>query len=183
MCETIHQRVGSGHDPVVRPDGLRRGDVPKGVLGLGVLIALVSMAAVACGGEELPTATPQPASPLPPPSAPIATTPPSEPVAEGSETEGATGSQVAVAGQDPGGSGKYQFGPNEMTFGVGEVVTFTLSSETEFHTFTVDDLGIDVPMDPGSSETLTFTFDNPGTFQLICIPHEFQGMVGSITVK
>ena len=157
--------------------------MPKGVIGLGVLIALVSMAAVACGGEELPTATPQPASPPPPPSAPIVAAPTSEPVAEGSETEGAAGTPVAVAGQDPGGSGEYQFGPNEMTFDVGEVVTFTLSAETEFHTFTVDDLGIDVPLDPGTSETLTFTFDKPGTFQLVCIPHEFQGMVGSITVK
>ena len=170
-------------DPVVRPDGLRRGDVPKGVLGLGVLIALVSMAAVACGGEELPTATPQPASPLPPPSAPIATTPPSEPVAEGSETEGATGSQVAVAGQDPGGSGKYQFGPNEMTFGVGEVVTFTLSSETEFHTFTVDDLGLDVSVNSGETVRHTLTFDKAGTFSLICIPHQLLGMVGTITVN
>ena len=89
-----------------------------------------------------------------------------------------------MVNQDPGGPGdKYQFAPSEMTFSIGEVVTFNLSAESEFHTFTVEKLGIDVALDPGSPETLTFKFDNPGTFTLICVPHELQGMVGSITVK
>ena len=61
-------------------------------------------------------------------------------------------------------------------------MTFTLIAETEFHTFTVDDLDIDVSLDPDSPQTFTHTFDTPGTFKLICIPHEIQGMVGSITV-
>ena len=51
------------------------------------------------------------------------------------------------------------FGPSEFTFEVGERATFTLCAESEFHTFTVDDLAIDVSVDVGSSESLTLTFD------------------------
>ena len=75
------------------------------------------------------------------------------------------------------------FGPSDFTFDVGETVTFALCAESEFHTFTVDDLGIDVSVDVGSLESLSFTFDQLGTFQLICIPHEALGMTGTITVQ
>ena len=84
---------------------------------------------------------------------------------------------------DPGGSGSYGFQPDSLSFSVGDTVTLVFKSQSEFHTFTVDDLGIDEPVDGGSSSTLTFTFDKAGTFDLICIPHEFQGMVGTITVQ
>ena len=168
---------------MIRPDCLRRGHVFKKVIVLGVLLSIVSLAAVACGGEETPTATPQRASPPPPPPAPVVIAPTVEAAGGGSGTGQPAGTLVTVVNQDPAGSGQYQFSPNEMTFSVGKVVTFNLSAETEFHTFTVDELGIDVALDPGAPETLTFTFDNPGTFGLICVPHELQGMVGSITVK
>ena len=75
------------------------------------------------------------------------------------------------------------FDPSQFTFDVGDRVTFTLWGETEFHTFTVGDLDIDVDVDEGTTETFSFTFDQPGTFQLICIPHEALGMTGTITVK
>ena len=94
-----------------------------------------------------------------------------------------SGSTVAVTLQDPGGSGSYKFDSSEFAFSAGETVSFTFSAESEFHTFTVDDLGIDVSVDGGSSETLTFTFVTPGEYKLICIPHESLGMVGTITVQ
>ena len=86
--------------------------------------------------------------------------------------------------KDPGGPGsEYAFDTSELNFGVGETVTLVLTSETQFHTFTVEALGIDIDVDGGTSETLTFIFDQPGTFQLICVPHEALGMTGTITVK
>ena len=173
----------AGLDPVVRHYRLRRGDVLKRVISLGVLLAIVSLAAVACGGVEVPTATPQRASPPPPPPAPVVIGPPSEEAGDGADLVDQPGTEVTVINQDPGGSGQYQFAPNELTFSVGEVVIFRLSAETEFHTFTVDELGIDVALDVGAPETLTFKFDQPGTFRLICVPHELQGMVGTITVQ
>lgn len=56
-------------------------------------------------------------------------------------------------------------------------------AETEFHTFTVDDLGIDMELDSGETKTLTYTFDKAGVYKLICIPHEALGMVGEIVVQ
>ncbi len=88
-----------------------------------------------------------------------------------------------VSLQDLGGSGDYMFNPADLIFSVGETVTFELTSETEFHTFTVDDLEIDVEVNGGETQTLTFTFEEAGEFALICIPHEFHGMTGTITVQ
>ena len=50
---------------------------------------------------------------------------------------------VRVLNQDMGGSGSYTFVPNEFIFEKGQNVTFELVAETEYHTFTVDDLKID----------------------------------------
>ena len=79
-------------------------------------------------------------------------------------------------------SGSYAFDPSELVFSVGDTVTFSLTSEAEFHTFTVDELGIDEAVIAHEEATLTFTFQKTGTFELICIPHETLGMVGTITV-
>jgi hypothetical protein len=34
----------------------------------------------------------------------------------------------------------------------------------------------------GSGGTFSFTFEEPGTFDYFCIPHEQLGMIGSVTV-
>ena len=78
---------------------------------------------------------------------------------------------------------KYVFNPADITVNVGETVTLKLTSENEFHSFTVDDLGIDVEVDAGETEEITFTFSEAGTYELICIPHESLGMVGKIIVQ
>ena len=78
---------------------------------------------------------------------------------------------------------KYGFNPTDITVKKGETVTFNLTSENEFHSFTVDSLGIDVEVDAGTTEEITFTFSEAGTFDLICIPHESLGMVGKIIVQ
>ena len=163
---------------------------------LAVLATGLSLAAACGGGDDVtspqPVAQPTvwtvateptapPVAPAQPTAAPVVpAVAPVEPAV--SPTNGVI--KVTSLNRDPGGTGKgkYVFDPDEFTFNVGDVVEFTLNAETEFHTFTVDDLDIDVSLDPGSSQTMTYTFDKPGEFKLICIPHEFQGMVGSITV-
>ena len=62
-------------------------------------------------------------------------------------------------------------------------MTFVLTAETDFHTFTVEDLGIDESIDGGDTKTLTFTFEEPGAFPLICIPHQSLGMTGTVEVR
>lgn len=93
------------------------------------------------------------------------------------------GTQVEVRLRDEAGSGAYIFDPGELTFNVGDSINFVIESETEFHTFTVEDLEIDAAADAGESVEFNFKFDRAGTFQLVCIPHETQGMVGTITVR
>ena len=145
--------------------------------------------ATACTTSEPPIVRTSGMSPSPPPSAPVelvarvadAVT---EPVKESRATTGEVeGDPFEVNLEDPGGSGSYAYDPVDLTFNVGDVIAFTLTAETEFHTFTVDDLDIDEAVDASDTIRFSFTFDQPGTYELICIPHETQGMVGTITVR
>ena len=149
------------------------------LVALALLAAVLALAA-SCGDDAEPEPTARRVSPPPPPPAPVVqATPTPTPTAPCVDPI-----PIVSVNADPGGSGQYRFDPPAVyTFKVGDCVTFTLSAETEFHTFTVDDLGIDVEIDPGETETLTYIFDRPGEFKLICIPHELQGMTGSITVQ
>lgn len=96
-----------------------------------------------------------------------------------------------------------RFEPEETTVSVGDEVTWTNDSG-ESHTVTAysDDLpeGADYFASGGASsedsaraaladglltegETFTFTFDEPGKYRYFCVPHEGQGMVGTIVVE
>ena len=155
----------------------------RNLLVLAGVCAIVMLGVIACGQsvpEPPPPTTVPRISPPPPPPAPTV------PVAarqgpSGQATGG--GTPVDVAMQDIAGSGEYAYSPSEMTFSTGETVTFSLTSETEFHTFEVDDLDIYVEVEAGDTSTYTFTFDKPGTYELICTPHNAQGMIGSIVVN
>lgn len=93
------------------------------------------------------------------------------------------GTSRTVVLQDPAGSGEYLFDPMELSFKKGECVNFTFTSENEFHTFTVEALDLWVSVDGGASENVAFTFDVAGEYELVCVPHELLGMVGTITVS
>ena len=138
------------------------------------LIGITVLAVAACGGGQTPIPTPT-RTDTPPPTV----TPPLPPEQPPTPTP-----SPDVTLKDPGGPGsKYVFDPTDLTFSVGETVALVLKSETQFHTFTVEALGIDVGVDGGKTETLEHTFDKAGTYDLICIPHEALGMTGSITVR
>ena len=140
------------------------------ILLLSALVAL-TFTAVACGGGDDPEPTPRPkATAAKPTAAPSGTAPSRDP------------NVVMVENQDPGGTGEYKFVPKDFTFKVGDTITFEMSGETEFHTFTVDELGIDEVVDGGEEVTFEVTFDRPGEFELICITHQAFGMIGTITV-
>ena len=102
---------------------------------------------------------------------------------QGTEEIRIVGKRVDVNMEDPGKSGEYVYDPAEFTFKRGQQVTFVLTSEGEFHTFTVEELEIDVHVDAWKSKALTYTFDEPGTYKLVCTPHETLGMTGVITVR
>ncbi len=145
---------------------------------MGIMIVAASLALISCGGETPAETTVRKASPSPVPRAPVEET--------ASEAEGTVvdrGTEVFITMQDPGGSGEYLYDPPDLNFSVGDKVTLVLESESEFHTFTVEDLGIDLAIAGGNVDEVTFTFDSSGTYQYICIPHQELGMVGTITVN
>ena len=150
----------------------------KRLIPLLLLAGVVSLAMVACGGDgdEEATPTTRPAAP-----APAAPTQPPAPAATVAPPPPSDGRSVRIVNEDVGGSGAYKFSPSELTFKLGETVNLILRAETEFHTFTVDDLGIDQDLGAGEELTVPFTFDKPGTFALICLVHP--QMTGTITVQ
>ena len=81
------------------------------------------------------------------------------------------------------GTDNYVYEPANLTFSVGEKITFKISSEAEFHTFTIDELDIYETADAGESYEFTVTFETPGTYKLYCVPHETLGMIGEVTVQ
>ena len=155
--------------------------LPRLLPAVLVLVVLAAAIAAACGGGgEDPTPDSGRRSPSPPPAAPQATpTPPADSGSNGPVVGG--GKPITVVNEDVGGSGAYAFNPPELTFSVGEAVTFTLTAETEFHTFTVEDLDIDQSLEAGETQKFNFTFDKAGTFSLICLAHP--QMTGTITVQ
>jgi plastocyanin len=144
------------------------------LFALPAVVLSTSLVACSSGGDDKGTAAP---------AAPAATTAPAaSETAPPTAAPEAQGDVVSLISEDPGGSGKYQFNPKELTFKLGQTVTFQLKAESEFHTVQVDALGIDEALNAGETRSITVTFNKAGEFRLYCIPHEALGMVGKITV-
>ena len=137
------------------------------LLGLLLPLALVAMA---CGGGTA-TVTFEPA--------PSATTPAAPAAAPASAAP--SGDSIAIDLTTT--SNPFTFAPAEFELQAGKSYTFNIKVDSQFHTFTVKDLNIDQALNPNSAQTVSLKVDKPGTYELICIPHQALGMVGTITVK
>lgn len=78
----------------------------------------------------------------------------------------------------------YEFKPSTITVKPGETIKLTVKNSGErFHTFTIDELGIDVPLNPGDEKTIELTIPSDVTsITFYCRPHKSLGMVGEFTV-
>lgn len=94
-----------------------------------------------------------------------------------------TGKIVKILNKDPAMSTKYGFDPKDLTFDVGETITFRLTAQAELHNFTIDELNIDMDIEPRETEDLEMTFNEAGEYRFYCLFHEENGMEGTITVK
>ncbi|WRQ72928.1 MAG: cupredoxin domain-containing protein [Methanosarcinales archaeon Met12] len=63
-------------------------------------------------------------------------------------------------------SGNFFFNPNSITVKKGESVRISFTN-VGIHTFTIDELGVDVPL-RGSSPVVEFVPTKTGTFQFYC---------------
>ena len=77
------------------------------------------------------------------------------------------------------------FEPKEITIPSGTDVTFTLPNDgVTLHNFAIDDLGIDVDIDPGATQEVVINAA-PGSYEYYCnVPgHKAAGMVGTLIVE
>ena len=74
----------------------------------------------------------------------------------------------------------FTFVPQTLTVAQGTTVCWTNTGQSPHTVTSSTGLFDSGTMMPG--DIFSFTFDTPGTFDYICIPHESIGMVGSITV-
>ncbi len=159
------------------------------LIPLAIMVCVVSLAMVACGGGDEASPTAVSTSPSPPAARPTdtAATEPTEVVTETNGSSSGEGREITVVNQDPGGGGDYVFEPADIEVAVGETVTFKLIAKTELHSFTIDEFDIDQDIDGSQErdkvELVTHTFDKAGTYDIVCIYHEGSGMVGTLTVK
>src|SRR3712207_4697045 len=89
---------------------------------------------------------------------------------------GAQGEEVTVRMEDN------FFAPANITVEPGTTVTWVQSGDNPHTTTSYDGLWDSGLIEGGSGGTFSFTFDEPGTYDYFCIPHEDLGMVGSVTV-
>ncbi len=89
---------------------------------------------------------------------------------------GAQGQEVTVRMEDN------FFAPANITVEPGTTVTWVQSGDNAHTTTSYDGLWDSGLLEGGSDATFSFTFDEPGTYDYFCIPHEEMGMVGSVTV-
>ncbi|MDQ0882124.1 cupredoxin domain-containing protein [Peribacillus sp. V2I11] len=76
------------------------------------------------------------------------------------------------------------FNPKVITIPNGTATTLILKNKgTKEHTFTLEKLGIDVEVQPGTEKNITVKPKQPGTYELICRYHFKEGMVGEVIVK
>ena len=139
------------------------------LLLMAVVPALMLTIACSSGGDTVPIPTPTIA---PPPTTVTALSPSPSP---------ANGESILIEVQ--ANSNPYIFSPATLELEAGVPYRFLITGDAEFHTFTANDLGINVNLLANTSETIEFVANQPGTYHLICIPHELQGMTGTIKVR
>ena len=74
------------------------------------------------------------------------------------------------------------FDPANITVEPGTTVTWVQSGNNPHTTTSYDGLWDSGMIEGGSGGTFSFTFEEPGTYDYFCIPHEAMGMIGSVTV-
>lgn len=75
----------------------------------------------------------------------------------------------------------FAFGPRQIAAESGEVKLFVTNNDNARHTFTVDELGVDVSIAPGQSRQITFDAE-AGEYRFYCKPHD-PGMDGDLILR
>ena len=82
---------------------------------------------------------------------------------------------IAIAAED------FEFSEQDITASGGRVAVFVENKDTTLHTFTIEELGVDLPIPAGEPARIAFDAE-PGTYEFICRPHA-PGMSGTLEVS
>ena len=136
-----------------------------GVLILIIVIAVVALMMGGGEGEKAVETTPM--------TTPMETTP----RATVQETQ-AMKRELTIDAED------YEFEPKTIEVKPGETLVVKVKNTGRaFHTFTIDELNIDIPLGPGEEETVEITIpEGVDKITFYCRPHKSIGMVGEFVV-
>lgn len=71
---------------------------------------------------------------------------------------------IAIAAED------FEFSEQDITANGGRVAVFVENKDTTLHTFTIEELGVDLQIPAGEPARIAFDAE-PGTYEFICRPH------------
>lgn len=80
----------------------------------------------------------------------------------------------------------FEFAPAALHARAGRTARFVVrNDDLALHTFTIDELGVDVVVKPGREALVEFPAGRPGTYTLYCRPHtaDGEGMAGTLTIR
>jgi plastocyanin len=83
---------------------------------------------------------------------------------------------IALSTQD------MEFMPATITAPSGEITVFVHNQDNVLHTLTIDELGVDLLIPANTKANVTFNAE-PGTYEIVCVPHEGMGMTGTLKVE
>lgn len=84
---------------------------------------------------------------------------------------------AAAAGLPEVSASNFEYSDLSVTAGTGTTSLLVSNEDPFFHTFTIDELGIDVQLLPGSSAIVELPAE-AGTYTYYCIPHSFEDGAG-----
>ena len=179
-------------------------DTPKNkssMMTIGVILVLFVLALVGVGvlrGRQAPSGATtnntdnteiaisqlQEASPSPEMSAsPSATTEIASATPSSAATTAAATSDVKIVNVE---AGSFYFKPNEIRVKKGEKVKIVMTSKDMMHDFTIDELGVKLPITKaGTTNSVEFVATKAGTFEFYCSvgQHRANGQVGKLIVE
>ncbi|MSQ07445.1 MAG: hypothetical protein EXR54_07055 [Dehalococcoidia bacterium] len=80
----------------------------------------------------------------------------------------------------------YRFIPDVLTVQAGKKASFTVTGESRNHTFTIEKLGVDVPVPANTTQAIEFDVPagSSGEMALVCRIHgTSRGMVGKVLIS
>lgn len=137
------------------------------IIALIVILAVAVMLTLTSPGQEEPRETP-------------------------AQERSGEGEQAGVQGEAAGGTRTvrivavdYEFQPSRITLAPGEKVTLVVENQGRvFHTLTIDELGVDLSLNPGEVKEITLEApDSMVELTFYCRPHKGLGMTGTLTVS